>query len=473
MLARTDLPPVPIRGPAAPLLLGPLGGVLRFFADPVGRMLALRRDHGDLAAVSDGSAALVCAFGAEHNRTVITRPALFQHLSEVPIRVKPGTSFARFNNTVLLMNGDAHLRRRRLLMPAFTKAAVDGYAPEMSAAACEATAQWPIGKVADAAGLVRDLTVAIALRCLFGLRAADGTEELGRLQTKLLATIVSPLNMMFPFDLPGTPYGRTLRLAERVEQRIRRLIEEKRRQPGGTDMLSRLMAARDEDGGALSEDELIGESNSLFGAGYDTSAHTLAWTLLLLTQHEDVLDEVVEEIQSVTKGAPPAAEHLPGLVRLDRVLKESMRLLPTAILLFMRVCYQGAMLGDVALPEGAQIILSPLVTHRDPAHYPAPQRFDPARWAGLDPPLYTYLPFGVGPRTCIGASFAGVALRLTLARILQVVRPVLPARSRVDYEVRGPAMGPRGGLRLELAPPGSRARSARVKGTITELVDFD
>lgn len=472
MLVRTDLPPIPIRGPKAPPVIGPLGGVLRFFADPVRSMLALHREHGDLAAVVDRNAALVCAFGAEHNRAVTTQTALFEHLSEVPIPVRPGTAFARFNNTVIFKNGDAHRARRRLLMPAFSKAAVEGYAPEMVSVADAMTARWPIGSTFDVAPRLRDLTVAIALRCLFGLRALDGSEELGRLETELLATLAAPLCMLIPFDLPGTPYRRALRLSERVEARVLRLIADKRRQPGGTDALSRLIAARDEDGSLLSDEDLVGECNTLFAAGYDTSAHTLAWTLFLLAAHPDVLDELDEELRSVLKGAAPRAEHLPELVRLDRVVKESMRLLPTPVLLFMRVCAGDAQLGAHTLPRGAQVLLSPIITHRDPARYPAPQRFDPARWATLEPLPYEYLPFGVGARMCIGAAFATVALRLTLARILQKARPVLPPNPRVDYVVRGPAMGPKGGLRLRLAAPGSRGRVERVRGNINELVDF-
>src|SRR4051812_21069755 len=102
MLPRIDLPPIPVRGPKAPPLLGPAAGLLRFFTDPVGRMLAMHRDFGDIAAVVDGNAALVCAFGAEHNRAIISQPALFEHLSEVPVPIPPGTALARFNNTVVL-----------------------------------------------------------------------------------------------------------------------------------------------------------------------------------------------------------------------------------------------------------------------------------------------------------------------------------------------------------------------------------
>ncbi|MFT3768796.1 MAG: cytochrome P450 [Minicystis sp.] len=472
MLARTDLPPIAIRGPKPPPLIGPLGRLLHFFADPVARMIALHREYGDVAAVADGNAALVCAFGAEHNHTVITQPAAFEHLSEVPIPVRPGTAFARFNNTVLFKNGEAHRRRRRLLMPAFSKAAVEGYAPEMVAVADEMMEKWPIGRATDVSALLRDLTIGIALRCLFGLRGQDGTDELGRLETALLATIASPLAMLLPLDVPGTPFSRALHLSERVEDRIRRLIADKRRNPGGTDALSRLIEARDEEGALLDEADLIGEANSLFAAGFDTSAHTLTWTLLLLATHPEVLDDVTDEIRTVLQGERPTIDRLPELGRLDRVVKESMRLLPTPVLLFMRTCNGGAKLGSIALPKGAQVILSPIVTHRDPALYPAPQRFDPERWRAIEPSPYAYLPFGAGARMCIGAAFATVSLRLSLARVLQRVRPVLPEGARVDYAVRGPAMGPKGGLPLTLVPAGSRARSGRVRGNVHTLVDF-
>jgi cytochrome P450 len=473
MLARTDLPPVDIRGPKAPPLLGPLGGVLRFFADPVRAMIELHRDHGEIATVVDGNAAIVCVFGAAHNQAVITQPAAFQHLSEVPIRVRPGTALARLNNTVVLKNGDAHRTRRRLLMPAFSKTAVEGYAREMVAVADQMIGRWPLGQTVDVAPLLRDTTAAIVLRCLFGLSSFDGLDSLGQMEIEILATFGAPMAMLLPFDVPGTPYARALSLAERIEKRIRGLIDERRENPEGKDALSRLIHARDEEGAALSDEDLLGESNSLFAAGFDTSSHTLTWTLFLLTQHPHVLDELLDELAAVLQGNLPTADHVPELVVLDRVIKESMRLLPVAVLLFMRVCASEARVGPHALPIGSTLFLSPIVTHRDPSVYGAPQRFDPARWTTLAPSPYEYLPFGAGSRMCIGSSFATLALRLTLARILQRVRPALPARARVDYALRGPALGPKNGLRLELHPPSSRRRTVeRPSGTIRTLVDL-
>lgn len=474
MLARTDLPPIDVRGPKAPPLIGPMGGVLRFFADPIRAMIELHRDYGDVAAATDRNAAIVCAFGPARNQAVITRPAAFEHLSEVPIRVPPGTPFARLNNTVVFKNGEAHRTRRRLLMPAFTKTAVEGYAREIVEVVDAMVSRWPVGATTNVAPLLRDVTAAIVLRCLFGLPSADGIDELGRMEIEILATLASPLSMLLPFNIPGTPYARTLSLSVRLEARLRVLIAERRLDPAGKDALSRLIHARDEEGATLSDDELVGESNTLFAAGFDTSAHTLTWTLFLLAQHPDVLDELVDELDTVLRGDKLAAEHVPALIKLDRVVKESMRLIPVAVLLFMRVVASEVRLDPHTLPKGTTLFLSPFVTHRDPTLYPGPQRFNPARWETLNPSPYEYLPFGSGARMCIGASFATLALRLTLARILQSVRPVLPAKARVDYDVRGPSVGPKNGLRLELRAAAQRSRDTvmRPSGTIRDLIDL-
>src|SRR5690606_11188559 len=136
-------------------------------------------------------------------------------------------------------------------------------------------------------------------RCLFGLPSVDGIDELGQLSIATLSTIASPLAMLLPYDIPGTPYARGLRFSERLEKRIRALIAERRRDPEGKDALSLLIHAHDEQdpspaqwreassGAVLSDDDRLGESNTLFSAGFDTSAHTLTWTLFLLAAHQD------------------------------------------------------------------------------------------------------------------------------------------------------------------------------------------
>lgn len=449
---RFGLAPVEIRGPRPVPLLGARGNLVRFFADPAGRMLALRRDFGAIAAVADRDPALVLAFGAPLNHAVLTRPELFEHGSEVPVRAPPGSALARFNRVLPFMNGEAHRARRRLMQPAFLRAAVDGYAPTVAAVVEAALDTWPIGQPLDLAARVRELSAAVALRCLFGVAPDDLGGDLAGLELELLRALSSPLALALPLPIPGTPYRRAVTLAARVEARLRAVIAAKRaRPPGAGDVLSLLLPA-------LDDETLVGECNGLFVAGHDTTAETLAWTLLLLMQHPRVLRDL--------QGDPEGP-------LLDRVLKESMRLLPAAPMLFLRVCAREAPLGPHTLPAGACVVLSPLVTHRDPDVFPAPARFAPDRWEALDPSPWSYLPFGAGPRMCLGAQLGAQLQRWILPRILRRFTPQLAPGARVDRGMHGITMAPRRGLPALLRPateaPGP---PAALRGDIRELVEL-
>lgn len=469
--ARVISTPVDIRGPRA---LVPMLNVLRFFGDPVGQMLRLHRDYGSVAAVADGRATLVCAFGAELNQHVITQPALYQHSTEIPVKAPPGSSLARFNQVLPFSNGEAHRRRRRLMMPAFQKSAIDAYVPDLVTVADAMLKRWPTLEVVDVAALVRELTAAFAVRTLFGLDALDAKEELAHVEAKLLESLSSPLSIALPFAVPGLPFHTALTLSAKVEARLRDVIATRRAQGGtGRDVLSMLLSAKDEDGSALSDDELVGECNGLFVAGYDTSAQTLAWTLFLLVQHPSVLAALLDEL-SVLSGAPPGPADFVKLPLLDRVLKESMRLLPAAPMLFMRVASGDAPLGPHTVPKGTTVVLSPLVTHRDPGRFPEPAKFKPERWESTQPGAYEYLPFGVGARMCLGAPLANVVLRVLLPMVLQRFRLELVPDADVSRAMHGIALAPKHGLPMVLkprddSPPPPRVR---VRGDVQQLVEL-
>lgn len=462
--------PVAIRGPRAPF---PMLNVLRFFADPVATMLRLSREFGPVAAVADKRATLVCAFGAALNQEVITQPALYQHSTELPVKAPRGSSLERFNQVLPFTNGDAHKRRRRLMMPAFQKSAVDGYAPDLVAVAGVLLKRWPTLTPIDVAVKVRELTAAVAIRVLFGLDALDEKEELAHVEAGLLEALSSPLSIALPFDLPGLPFRTALRLSARVEQRLREVIATRRAQGerGGRDVLSMLLFSKDEEGSSLTDDELVGECNGLFVAGYDTSAQTLSWTLFLLSQHPQVLASLHEEL-SVLGGAPPTPADFARLPLLDRVIKESMRLLPAAPMLFMRVATQEAKLGEHLVPAGTTVVLSPLVTHRAPALFPEPERFLPARWETVQPSAYEYLPFGAGARMCLGAPLANLSLRVLLPMILQRFRLELVPGADISRGMHGIALAPKRGVPMVLKPQDGELPSPRVpvRGDIGELV---
>jgi cytochrome P450 len=238
-------------------------------------------------------------------------------------------------------------------------------------------------------------------------------------------------------------------------------------------VLSILIEAHDEDGVGLTDDELVGHVSVLFIAGHETSAFTLAWTLFLLAQHPRANADLEAELRSALRGDAPTAESLARLPLLDAVVRESMRLLPPTPFLFVRRGTSAFSLGPYSLPAGAQVILSPLVTHRARSIYTEPKRFLPGRWDTISPGPYEYMPFGAGPRFCVGAAFGAQLVRITLAVLVQRFRFTLLLDARIARKAQGITMGPRYGMPMRVARhDGQLAPPSRVQGDIHELVDL-
>lgn len=470
------LPPTAIAGPRPLPLLGTTGSFLRFFGDPVGTLLDLHARFGLLATLADRDPAVICAFGEEHNRAVLTDPRLFHNLADSLFDVPPGSAPTRLAHALTGQNGEVHRRSRRLLMPAFQKSALDAYRDDTVEVTRACLDRLTVGATLDVAALMSDLTQRIALRCLFAVEPRADGENLGELAARYLEGLISVGAMAFPFNVPGTPYHRFLRDSTRLEGALRELIDARRSAEGeGRDMLSILLRARDEeDGSRLSDEELMGQATVMFIAGHETTAFTLCWTLLLLAQHPRELEAVSEEVRSVLGDRAPEVADIARLPRVDRALKESQRLLPATPFLFIRRATAGFQLDGHTLPENSSLILSPLITHRLPAVFEDPLRFRPDRWETLTPTPYQYLPFGAGPRTCIGAGFANQALRLVLPMLLQRFRFALRDGATLSTQVRGITMGPAKGLQMSALAPDARVTPARgTRGNLHRLVRFD
>ncbi len=473
MRLSTRLPPIPLRGPRPLPLLGVWGNLLRFMGDPVGHMLRIYREHGRLATLADRNAALICAFDPDVNRLVLSDQNRFHVSEELVFPVPKGSSMGRLSTNLTLLNGEAHRRHRRLMMPAFQRSAVETYRDDMATVTERHIERWRPGQALELAQEMQQLTLTFAVKCLFGLDASLGGADLGALSTELLGGLMSLGVAAFPHDLPGTPYRRTLRVAEVLEERLRRLIAQKRAQPAGSrDVLSMLIQAHDEQDGRFSDEELLGAANVLFIAGHETTAYTLTWTLFLLSQHPRVLADVLDEVSGELRGAAPTVEQVPRLVLLDRVVKESMRLLPASVMLFFRFATEPFQLGGLELQKGTGLLLSPLVTHRLPELYPEPERFRPERWLERQPSTYEFLPFGAGPRMCIGASFATLAVRVVLPILLQRFRFALAPGARISRHVRGITIAPRYGMPMIVGTPGEAGEPGTVRGDIHELVQL-
>ncbi|MBV9122922.1 MAG: cytochrome P450 [Planctomycetes bacterium] len=265
-------------------------------------------------------------------------------------------------------------------------------------------------------------------------------------------------------------YPRLLEVAEELEMEIRRMIEHRRSTGNlGQDVLSILIQAHDETGVGLTDDELIAHAAVLFGAAHLTTANTLAWTLFLLAQHPEVASQLVEELQNILHGEAPTVHQLEQLPLLDRVIKESMRVLPASAYV-QRVSAEPVQVGPFQLPKGTVIVWSQFLTHHLPDLYPEPEVFRPERWLTMRPSPYAFLPFGAGPRMCLGGPLAMFTIKITLPVILQRFGLKVVPGAAINARVISTMLTPISPIPMRILPSSSGFSYSAVEGNIHELV---
>jgi len=465
-------------GPEPMPVLGWRGNLVRFFRDPIGYMAPLPAAYGAVVPFARGGSGAVLTreatqgsvfgFGPSAAQAVWSQTGTF-HSTRVP-GPKESAPFHRLTSGLFSMNDDRHRQQRRLLQPAFHKTRVDSYLTTMVELTERAIRAWRPGETRDLASEMRPLTLAIADKTLFGHDPSPGELTLGE-RIQEVVDLAMSLPAMVPLNLPFTPRRRLIDQSARVDADLRAVIERKRATGStGDDVLAMLLATRDEEGATLTEDELIGQLFVLFFAGHDTTRAALTWTLFLLSAHPEILGAVREELSSALSGAAPTIEQVPRLALLDRVVRESLRLLPPAPYAVRITARPGEMAG-VLLPAGTEVIVSPYCLHREPDLYPEPQRFAPGRWEKLAPSPFEYAPFGAGPRMCIGAGFAALELRVVLAILLQRFDFELAEGARIDRRTTV-VLSPKHGMPMVLRSPGQKAKAVSVRGDVREMVDL-
>ncbi len=459
-----------VPGPRALPLIGWRVNVIRFLRDPLPYMQRTYKTYGELAGLVQGDTRQIFAVGPQYNHQLLADTSLFYSIFETitPERIKR----TRRGIGLLNMNGEQHKQQRRLMQPAFHRKQIESYSDDMVAIAQDTLDRWHPGGTVDVAHAMQQLTLCVAGKTLFGLDLRDSAEGMGRLIKRMLERpFFAPSVMLFPFDLPGTPFHRMMANAARLENELLALIARKRMDASAQpDVLAALIRARDDDGTGMTDVELLGQTTTLLIAGHETSSNALTWTLFLLSQHPEVQADLVDELESVLHGDAPAVEQLRSLPLLERVVKESMRLIPPGALT-SRVATAPFAIGPYELPKDAIVTISQYLTHRLPDLYPEPRRFQPQRWEHIDPSPYEYLPFGAGPRMCIGASFAMMEIKIVLAMLLQRYRLQPVPGTRVDWQVKL-TLAPSRGMPMQVAAQDRRFTKTSVRGSIHEVVDL-
>ena len=445
---------------------------VHFFRDPIGCMRELQQKYGSLVALGpiafgEPTKLHVLAIGPEFNRQVLGDPAKFRTTGQF-IHGPNDSAQRRIRFGLTRMNGPQHKQQRQLILPPFHKKAVAGYHDLTIELAQEVIGQWKPGR-RDVYADMRAVTLRIASAVLFGHEASDAYRIGHLLEVWARRNFSGPV-WFFPVNIPGTPYHRLLKHAELVEQEILRLVEKRRRDPSDrTDVLSILIQARDDENRSMTDMELVGQATILFGASFETTASTLTWTVFLLAQHPGIMRELMDELDRVLGGDAPTREQLPQLSFLDRVIKESMRILPPVPFTIRAAEEDQIPMGSLTLSHGARVICSHFLTHHLPDIYPEPELFRPDRWREIDPTQYEYLPFSAGPRACVGAMFAIQVLKISLAIILQKFRFAIVPDAQIDRVVRI-TMNPRCGMPVVLHENDRRYESSQVRGQIHEMV---
>ena len=334
---------------------------------------------------------------------------------------------------LLTSDGDYWLQQRRLMAPAFHRQRIAGFGVLMSQAAQGMLARWDKTEAAggwiDAHREIMQVTLEIVGQALFSIDLSGEANALARSFAEGMDYLNFRLNHVFawPLFLP-TPRNIRLRRALAVTDRVMQEIIDERWHSGAEreDLLSMLLEARYEDSGqGMTDEQLQNELGILVGAGHETTANALIWTFYLLAEHPEVEQALHRELDQVLQGRAPTVADLPALPYTRMVIEEAMRLYPPAWILTGRQVIADDQVGGYTIPAGSIVFISPYATHRDPRFWPDPERFDPSRFAperAAERPRFAYLPFGGGPRKCIGAEFAMTEAQLILAAVAQRCR---------------------------------------------------
>jgi cytochrome P450 len=383
--------------------------------DPLGYLTGLLREYGDVAWFKLGFDQVVMLNHPEDIKHVLTGNFENYPKSKFYCPVKPV-----LGGGIFLANGQEWLGQRRVVKPLFEGANFSEMAVKVAEAATDMLDRWDrVGsKPIDLADEMMHITLDSVARALIGIRLSEDFEAVHG----ALATVLQEIErrIWFPaippmaFDATNPRYRRALAtLSGLVEQ----VLAERQANPREGDLLTALIDAYAEQRPALLRDQLM----AMLTAGHETTALSLSWMFYLLSKHTDVARRVEAEVEEVLGGRTPTYEDLQNLTYCRMVFHEAIRLFPP-LYAFSRQAVEDDEVRGMHIPKGTTIMVSPYVLHRHPGHWENPEGFDPERFRRKDHHAYAYLPFGGGPRRCIGDRFGTMEALLIMAMITQRYR---------------------------------------------------
>jgi cytochrome P450 len=416
---------------------------LRFARRPMSFALSAHRRFGDVwqIRVPTRSEAFVVTCHPDHLRSLLKAdPSDAPSLTgESPLRPILGP------NSVLTSVGARHMRERKLLLPAFHGEAVQRYVEMIADVAQQEIDHWPLGEPFALAPRMQAVTLEVIMRGVFGVGVASDTttseRRMRQALRRMLAASMSPLYMLVELRNARhlEPKGVLAAVMAMVDRQMHAVIRERRtaggREPRG-DVLSLLLAARDEQGEPLTDDELRDELMSLVLAGHETTANSLAWIFERLLRTPPAYGRLRERVRAGDRAS--TQEYV------EATIHEGMRNRPV-IPMIARMAMRPWRLGDYTVPARTPVGVSIAALHHRPDVYPDPHAFDPERFLGVKPGTYTWIPFGGGIRRCLGASLAMAEQRVVLQAIARRTDLMAPDPAPERPRMRNVTMIPRAG----------------------------
>jgi len=346
-------------------------------------------------------------------------------------------------NGVFISEGELHRIQRKIMAPSFRPGTIASYAAIMAQYGERLVANWQDGQEVLIGKEMNGVSMSIIGKTLFDEDMFSEADAMGK---ALIVVFNHAAHMVVnsPFSLPRdwpTPRNREKdRAWATIRNRLQKMIDERRASPERKreDFLSLLMDARYEDGRAMSDEQLMDECSTLFAGGQETVANSLVWVWVLLCQHPSLYQKVQEEVDTVLQGRTPTYEDLARLPYCQQVYKETLRLYPPAIVVIrqaLRDCQIESSEGVYSIKKGMLVLASIYAIHRQPDYFPEPLRFDPDTHFSAERekqhPRYAFMPFGAGPRICIGNYFAMMEGHLLVALLAQRVNFELVAGQHI------------------------------------------
>ncbi|MBW4670481.1 MAG: cytochrome P450 [Cyanomargarita calcarea GSE-NOS-MK-12-04C] len=425
--------------------------LINWIADPIGFQHRYSQKYGDIFSMH------LSGIGSY---VIIGNPQAIQEIfnQDSKFDIGRGNELAKpllGQNSLLLMDGDRHRRERKLLMPPFHGERLQAYAKQICLITEQIASQWQVGQPFVVRSAMQKVSLEVILQIVFGLSEGERYQQLKPLLTTWLDMIDSPLrsSMLFLHFLQKdwgmwTPWGRMKQRQRQIHDLLQAEIAEKRTKQDdyGGDVLSLMMAARDENGQAMSDEELRDELLTILFAGHETTATTLAWAFYQIHQHPDILEKLQQELDSLGDNHNPM--EIAQLPYLTAVCQETLRMYPVIPGLFSRITKSSMKIAGYEFDAETTLMPSIYLVHYREDLYPNAEQFKPERFLERQYSAGEYLPFGGGSRRCLGSALAQLEMKLVLATVLSKYQLANSEDKPIKVQRRGFTLAPAGGVRM-------------------------